>query len=108
MILLSLWTSKFTWWFLISYPAYWAAYTMGQGGNSTWKKILRRSLWSLVRTTASLSFALFTGAWTLFVLQIIIGIIASNVLGVINPLKSPQEEGFNNFLNIVIVPSMVM
>ena len=108
IIALSLWTKKFNGWFLLSFPAYLISHTLGYGGKSLWVKIMRRSFWSLVRTTASITFAIFVGAWTLFGLQVVIGLIAANVLGTRNPLKAPNEEGLINFLNVVFVPYMVI
>lgn len=105
---LSILSNKFNLWYLLSVPAYLAVHMVGYGGDELWEKILKRSLWSLLRTTASLTFAIVAGTWTLFALQMIIGLIASVVLGTFNPNSPPQEEGMIKFLNVVLVPYMVL
>lgn len=105
---LSLLAHHFSWWYLTSFPAYFIAHTIGYGGDSLWRKILRRSIWSLTRTLASLSFAIFAGSFWLVGLQIITGLLVAVVLGVTNVLKAPQEEGLIKFANVFFVPFMVL
>lgn len=105
---LSLLSHRFSFWFLTAYPAYFLAHHLGYGGDVLWVKVTRRSLWSVVRTAASLTFVIIAGAWTLFFLQLSVGLIVTLVLGTMNPLKAPVEEGLNNFFGVVFVPPMVI
>ena len=105
---LSLISHKFSWWNFILIPSYLISCTIGYGGSSLWTKLLRRSLWSLVRTASCLILAIVAGAWTLFILQLVISLIATLVIGILNPLKASQEEGLINFLSVVLVPYMVI
>ena len=107
-ILLSILSHKFSWWYLLLFPSYLISCTLGYGGSSLWTKLLRRSLWSLVRTTASLIIAIVVGTWTLFVLQLITGLIVTLVMGILNPIKASQEEGLINFSSVLFVPYMVI
>jgi len=94
--------------FLLSIVAYKLSTHIGYGAESTAGKIVRRTLWSLIRTACSLSFAIVTGAWTIYVSQVIVGLVMAVIWGVRNPTKSPREEQMITFSNIFLVPTMVM
>lgn len=95
---------------LLSIPTYVASTHVGYGynGDSQWKKIQRRTMWSVFRVTCGLAFTIFSGAWILLTLQLVIAILVSNVLGVLNPLKAPQEEGLINFSSVFLIPFSVL
>ena len=107
-IALSALSSKFTWWFFLSIPAYLVQSTIGYGGDTLWQKITRRSIWSLTRSMCALTFVLFSGAWVLFIAQTVIGLIMTLVLGLTNVLPAPQEENLINFSSVFVVPFMVL
>jgi hypothetical protein len=121
IVLISALTGHFSYWFLFSPLAYistTSAFGYGPNdviakffhydGEELWKKILRRTVWSIARTISSLTFVLFTGKWGLFALQLIIGLFSAVYLGVKNPLKAPQEEGIINLSSVLFVPYMVL
>ena len=106
--ILALFSGKAAWLHFLAPISYMVATTLGYGGNSLITKILRRSLWAVVRVSASLVFAIPAGAWTLFVLQLFFALAAALVLGTRNPVKAPQEEGLINFSAAFLVPFMVL
>lgn len=108
VIILSLIAGNFTLWGLLALISYRVAVSIGYGGNSLISKIWRRSAWALTRVAAALPFAIPAGAWELLGLQFFFALLAANVLGVYNPLKSPQEEGLINFSACFLVPFMVL
>jgi len=105
---LSLLTHRFCAWFFLSIPAYILSTFIGYSGDTLWKKIEKRFLWSLIRGLSALTFCLFTGAWLLFIIQIIVGIATTIVLGVWNPIVAAQEETLINFCSVMFVPFMVV
>lgn len=107
-ICLSLISHKFSWWYFILVPSYLISCTIGYGGSSLWTKLLRRSLWSVMRTASCLILAIVVGTWTLFVLQAVIGLIVTLVMGILNPIKASQEEGIINLISVFFVPYMVI
>lgn len=108
MFLLAFFNHHFNWVFLTAIPAYMISASLGYGGETLWKKIIRRSIWSLVRTLCSIIFVLFTGKWTLFLVQCGVGLLTTLIFGIINPLEAPEEEGLINFSSVFIVPFMVL
>ena len=99
---------SFSWWMLFSVPAYLFSHRMGYGGDKFIVKASRRSLWSLVRVSAGLTFAAFTGQWLLWSLQLFIGLPAAVVLGTQNTTPAPIEEGLINFSNAFVIPFCVL
>lgn len=95
---------SFSWWFLLAVPAYFGAHRMGHGGNSLWVKILRRASSSLVRTACCLVFVIVTGNWSIYVAQVIVGLIITLIFGIRNPVKAPIEEATINFGNSFLAP----
>lgn len=110
LIILSLFLRNFSPWFLLSLISYKLSHHFGYGVNNgnVLLKILRRSSWCLVRTLACLPFVIPNGAWPLFFLQLTLSIITGNVLGIMNPVKSPVEEFWINLLSVIIVPLLVI
>ncbi len=105
---LSLLSHRFSPWMLAIYLTYFISHHMGYGGDNLWIKIKRRTIWSLMRTAASLPIVLVTGSWTMFIAQITVGLLITLILGVLNPLEAPVEEGTINFSNVFLVPLMVL
>lgn len=93
--------------YVIAFVTYFVSCFRGYGGESLEEKLLNRTIWSLVRTSASLAFCVFSGAWTLFFLQMAVGWVATLILGIFNPLKAAQEENLINFTSVMFVPFMV-
>ena len=108
ILVLSLLSSKFSIWFLFCYLTYFISHKIGYGTEDLWKKIIKRMLWSLMRTASALPIVLVTGQWILFLLQATVGLLITLCLGVMNPLKAPQEEGLINFSSVMFVPFMVL
>lgn len=109
-ILLSL-TSAWSWWYLLSYPAYLAVSTLGYGGDTTFEKIWRRALWSILFTAASLSYVFFSGnskVIILYITQVLVGLIVAVIWGVTNPTQAPREEYVIRLSNLLFVPLMVL
>jgi hypothetical protein len=98
----------FRWWFLFSLLAYKGVTHIGYGGDSLVEKLWRRGLWSLLMTACALTFACWTGAWTLYVVQVVVGLTAAIVIGIRNPVVASQEEGLICFSNAFLVPFMVL
>lgn len=104
-------TSKFSWWYVASLPAYLAAAKMGYGGKSLWQKIVRRAVWSLTWSAAALTFAFGSsnpGVWIIFATQVAVGLLVAVLWGISNPTLAPREEYAIKFMNLVLVPVMVL
>lgn len=85
------------WQYLLFFPILIAGSTLGYGADSTWKKILRRTIFAL-----AISAACLLGAWahgfTIFSLMIVglsfaVG-LGSVILGVFNPFNNAPVEQF--------------
>lgn len=100
-------TLKFNSWFLLAIPAYALSASVGYGGDTWEEKFIRRTLWSLLRTSCAVLFVIFSGAWVLLSLQFSVGLMATLLLGIENPVSAPKEEGLINLLSVVFVPFMV-
>jgi len=105
---LSVVTGQFQLYFLMSLVAYKLATHIGHGGKTFLHKLLRRTLWTLIRTSCSLLFVMGTGAWMIYITQVLIGLIVTNIWGIKNPQPAPREEMVINFSNVFLVPFMVM
>lgn len=99
---------NFSWWMMFSLLAYKLSTHIGYGAATTLGKITRRSLWSIQRTACSLTFAVLTGSWTIYISQVIVGLAVAVIWGVRNPVVAPQEEGVINFSNVFLTPFMVL
>jgi len=111
VIALALIRNNFSWWFTLCYPIY-ILNIVGYGskGNGAWFKILRRTIWVIIRTASCLPIVLILGTsevWNLLILQGIVGWITTVALGVYNPLKAPAEEFLINFVSVLFVPFML-
>lgn len=104
----SLLVGRFSWWFLLSIPYYIISSSLGYGGDDLKTKIIRRTIWSIVRSSCSLPVAIITGAWVLLIIQYFVGIIITLLLGILNSLKAPQEEFVINFNSVMYVPYMLL
>lgn len=112
VIAMSLINGKYNHWFLLCYATY-ILNIIGYGskGLGDWFKILRRIIWSIIRTASCLPIVLILATSqvsTLFILQAIIGMVATVILGVYNPLKAAAEEFLINFISVVFVTYMVI
>lgn len=105
---LSLFTGKWSPWFLTSIPTYIIASHVGYGGDQLWIKITRRTLWSMTMTLASLPFAWSTGMWILLFAQAIVTLSISLIVGTTSALDAPLEEGMISFASILFVPFMII
>lgn len=94
--------------YLIAYLLYPLTHILGYGGSDWKTKIFRRTLWSLSRTSVAGVFVTSVEDFTLLILQVCIGLLATLVLGLLNPLKAPQEEYLISFFNLFIVSFMVV
>ena len=94
--------------YFIAFLLYFASHKVGYGGTHWIEKLSRRSLWSIGRSLAAVPFVQSAEDITLLALQIILGLVATLVLGLFNPVKAPQEEGLINFSNVFLVPFMVL
>lgn len=98
---------KAHWAIAILYPTYLISCTVGYGAENKLEKVIRRSLWSLIRTMACLPLVLISGSYTLIILQAITGIACTVILGVKNPLSAPKEEFLINFISVAFVTYML-
>lgn len=105
---LALLTGKFSVWMFLSFPAYLVSCSVGYGGVTFSEKVLRRSVWSVIRSMAALTFCISTGSWFIFIFQAAVGLMFAIAFGTRNPLKAPQEEGLINFSSVFLVPQMVL
>jgi hypothetical protein len=107
---LAIWSGAYSHFMLLSIPAYLGASTMGWGdeGRGGWFQLYRITLWSLVRTSCSLTFAIPTGMYGIFVLQVISGLMIAAYMQVENPVVAPQEETAKNYFNVALVPFMII
>lgn len=102
-------SESFTYWMVLATPLYIAShYGPGYGGNSLWEKIKRRAIHSLLRTACSASFCIWTGRWSIFIAQVVCGLLIEVLMGTDNPIKAPQEECLINLGNTAFVPFMVL
>lgn len=95
-------------WHLVAPLAYVLSTHVGYGGETLITKILRRSVWALVRTSCSVFFVLGTGRWNLFIAQVLFALVAANLIGIRNTVKAPQEEGLINFSSTFLAPFMIL
>lgn len=95
----SLVQGSFSWWFLLCYPLYVLAFSLGYGVNSnnTGLKIFKRTYVALAIAAASLPIAVINGAWIMFALHVAVVVLVSNVLGILNPVSARAEETIIGF-----------
>ena len=104
----SLLLHKFTWPYLLSIPAYKVAAHVGYGGDTQMEKVLRRFIWALIQSSCALTFAVWSGAWSIFAVQLLMAVVSSTVFGTSNPFElAPKEEGIICFASSFLVPYMV-
>lgn len=88
---------SWAWQYLIFYPALFAGFSNGYGGDSTIIKVIRRSLYALGVSAACIAGLYATGftgmGYLLLGLSVLTG-LTSIVLGVVNPFKSARVEEF--------------
>jgi len=106
--LLALWAGTWKWPLLLFVPAMMVVSTMGHGGTQLWVKILRRTLNAIVWVSPAIILCFVSGAWTLLILQYVVGVAASLIWGITNPKLAPTEEYFLNVGKIVFMPSMIL
>lgn len=91
---------------LALYPALWIGTSNGYGGDTTAKKIVRRSIFTagmlLSGVVCLWAFGFTAAAWTLFAIQCIVS-AGSIVWGVKNPTSAPVEEVFICLLHTVVL-----
>lgn len=92
---------------LISYPLCWRI-GHGYNGTSTLTKIGIRAMAGLVKCLASIPVAIATGSYLIFILQCIIGVMTSVLIGTNNPKDAPIEEFLINLMCVLLVPFMVL
>lgn len=110
VVLLSL-TSHWSWYHLLGYASYFAVSRLGYGGNTLWTKILRRTLWSVLFTAASLVYALggvTPNFWLIYLSQVLVGLFITVLWGVTNPMLAPREEYIIKLSNLLFVPLLVL
>lgn len=99
----SLFGGSFSWFYLLCYPLFVGAYSLGYGADEIMIKVFNRFKCATAITLAGLPIVIITGSWALFSLQMIISVSASIILGVINPIKASQEELMIGFLTCIMV-----
>lgn len=99
---------KFNWWLCSLYATYFISCMFGYGADSIFKKVWRRSIWSIIRTLACLPLCILTGSYTLFIIQALLSLLITLGLGVWNPFTAPTEELLINFLSVLFIPFMVL
>jgi len=86
-----------TWQYILMWPCLIAGFSLGYGGDETWYKILRRTVYALGVLTACFAGLWATGftssGWVIIGLSVLTG-LTSVVLGVINPFNSARLEEF--------------
>ena len=91
---------------LALYPALWLGTSNGYGGNTTAKKIMRRSIFTagmlLSGVVCMWAFGFTAAAWTLFAIQCIVS-TGTIVWGVKNPTSAPVEEVFVCMLHTIVL-----
>lgn len=110
-IALAHFSDSYVHWMWLSIPVYIASfYGPGHGydGPSLFHKIMRRAIHSLLRTSCSAVFCIWTGRWSIFITQVVCGLLIEVLMGTDNPIKPPQEECLINFGNTAFVPFMVL
>lgn len=98
---------RFSWWYLLFYPALMGAWSMGYGADKLWVKIVKRAYCGAATVAAGL-FVLLGGMveprWTLFALQVIMGVSASVLLGAFNEAEEAStEQGLIALLGTMMV-----
>jgi len=110
--LISLYQGTFSFYYLIAPIITLIATTLGYGknqtGDSTFLKIVYRSLIGLVFGLAGLPIAFVTGNWLLFGFHVVLCVSAMTIFGVWNPLRNARdEETILGFLFVLILIFMV-
>ena len=104
---LSVITGSFNPWGLLSLPLFIGAYSLGYGAKDLGKKIKKRALAGAAIAVAGAPIAVTAGAYRLLVYQLIIGVLASVLLGVKSDTHAAWEEWLIGVLTVVLVPFYV-
>ena len=101
-------------WHLLPLAGYPAALTLGYGGDDLITKLWRRGLYGLALGFLGLTVGILAGLWAYGLIQAVLALLASIILGVLNPGKTPRteedavrEEGLIALFSVAIVPFMM-
>ena len=92
LVAFSIWTSSFSWVYLLVFPLLFGATSIGYGAGTTITKVIKRAYCGLAYSLVALPICLVTGNWTLYILHTIACLGVSITLGVINPVSARYEE----------------
>lgn len=83
----------FEYWHLLVYPALVVGFSFGYGGDTTVKKVIRRTVFAVSVLSAGLVYTLTLGgnAWLVFPLHVGVG-VWSIWMGIKNPIHAAAEE----------------
>jgi len=107
----SIYQGSFSWYYLLSMPAYMLVYHIGYGASSILRrlfgKIGQRAIIGFLRGACSLAFAWINEAWWLYGFQIALSISGQVILGAINPIEAVEEENNICVFDTILVPFML-
>lgn len=85
---------NFHWLYLLSFPFFFGALSLGYGADTTQEKVIRRFIAGLAAGFASIPIAIATGQWIMFTFGLVLCTATSIVFGVLNPVNARSEETF--------------
>ncbi len=90
--LFSLWEGTFSLWYLLSYPLYIGAFSIGYGAQSVGDKLIKRSRYAAAIAIASLPIAIVNAAWLMWGVHLGVCLLVIVPFGVWNPTYARNEE----------------
>jgi hypothetical protein len=106
-MVIALLNHNFKWLPFISVLGMPIALSMGYGGDTLGKKIVKRALYGLLFGSCGFAFGLLYGNPILAFSQLVLAIVVSIVFGVLNPVAAVNEEALVALLSVCLVPFMV-
>tara|TARA_Y100000310_G_scaffold155934_1_gene155383 strand:+ start:3809 stop:4276 length:468 start_codon:yes stop_codon:yes gene_type:complete len=100
-------SGAFNWWYLLSYPLLCTAYSLGYGSDNTLGKVIKRAYCGLAIVVATSPIALLTGRIEVLIVQAVVALTTSIILGIKSKIPASQEELLIGFMTSLCVPFYV-
>lgn len=105
---LTLWTDTFNGWYWLCVPLLFGALSLGYGADTTWEKIVKRTIAGAAAACSFIPLFVVTGAYTLLFLHILVCVATSVVAGVWNQTSSARTEETLIGAMYVLIPTLTV